>query len=119
MRDVFDWDGIADNIVVPEQAAIAVYTNPKGNIVIRQAGQYGPDEDQWIVLAPSHARALAEAITREAGLDHEPMLQLTAPAPLTNAERQRRWRNDKRNERNESVTTVTPDRNAPLLMAAE
>jgi hypothetical protein len=65
----FDWTTIEDDIVIPEQAQIACYCNPKGAVVLRQAGQYGPDEDTWIVLDPSHALTLARAILDKAGLD--------------------------------------------------
>jgi hypothetical protein len=34
-----------DCVVIPHQAAIAVYFNPHGDVVIRQEGHYGPDED--------------------------------------------------------------------------
>jgi hypothetical protein len=65
----FDWTEIEDDIVVPEQAAIAVYNNPNGGIVCRQAGRYGSDEDSWIFFHPSHALTLAKAILEKAGLD--------------------------------------------------
>jgi hypothetical protein len=71
VRDHFDWTTIEDDIVIPEQAQIACYNNPKGDIVLRQAGQYGPDEDTWIVLHRSHALTLAKAILDRAGLDME------------------------------------------------
>jgi hypothetical protein len=71
MNDYFDWTTIEDDVVIPEQAAIAVYTNPNGGIVCRQAGQYGPEEDSWIFFHPSHALALARAILDRAGLDME------------------------------------------------
>jgi len=73
----FDWKTIEEDIVVPEQAAIAVYCNPEGGVVLRQAGQYGPDEDTTIVLHPSHALALARAILDRASLDME-IVPLTA-----------------------------------------
>jgi hypothetical protein len=69
MRDHFDWTTIEDDIVIPEQAQIAVYNNPNGGVVCRQAGQYGPDEDSWIFFHPSHALALVKAILSKAGLD--------------------------------------------------
>jgi hypothetical protein len=74
----FDWKTIEEDIVVPEQAAIAVYNNPEGGIVLRQAGQYGPDEDTTVVLHPSHALLLARAILDRAGLDME-IVPITAP----------------------------------------
>lgn len=115
MSDTFNWDEIADDVVVPEQAAIAVYTNPKGDIVIRQAGQYGPDEDQWIAVAPIHALALAHAIAHAAGLELA-ATESAAPKDRTAAERQRRYR-----ARN-AVTprhTVTDGENVLPLVAAE
>jgi hypothetical protein len=66
--DYFDWTTIEDDVVVPEQAQIAVYNNPNGGIVCRQAGQYGPDEDSWIFFHPSHALAIVKAILDKAGL---------------------------------------------------
>jgi hypothetical protein len=126
MTDAFDWNEIADDIVVPEQAAVAVYTNPKGDVVIRQAGQYGPDEDHWIVVAPMHAHALAMAILRESGLrDAEPEMEATSEFPKfdtttgkdrTAAERMRRYRENKRNARNDrNGGTVT----VPFLPSLE
>jgi hypothetical protein len=75
--DHFDWTTIEDDVVIPEQAAIAVYNNPNGGVVCRQAGQYGPEEDSWIFFHPSHALALAKAILDKAGLDVE-IVPLTA-----------------------------------------
>jgi hypothetical protein len=40
----FSWNG-DDCVVIPRQAAIAVYFNLHGDLVIRQEGHYGPDED--------------------------------------------------------------------------
>jgi hypothetical protein len=102
----FDWyDSNNNSVVIPEQMAVAVYTNAHGNVVIRQAGQYGPDEDVWIVVAPCHARALAEAILTEAGLDAAEPAPLALPAPskdATAAERQRRRRANLRNGNRDS-----------------
>lgn len=99
----FDWDAIANAVVIPEQAATAVYENPEGNIVIRQAGQYGPDEDAWIVIAPEHAKQLADAILRcaaEITGDGDVDRSHGTTAPLTNAERQRRYRERRNAPRN-------------------
>jgi hypothetical protein len=68
MSDDFDWDAAtADgHVVVPDQAAIACYINPFGNVVLRQEGQY-PEEDTWIVCQPIYVEALAIALLRAAG----------------------------------------------------
>lgn len=44
--DDFDWSAArkAGEIVVPEQAAIAVYENPNGDLVIRQESAFGEDD---------------------------------------------------------------------------
>lgn len=95
----FDWDNDAD-IVVREQAAITVYTNPRGDIVIRQSGQYGPDEDVCVVVTPENSRKLADAIVRIAGVESvtpSTTLPTSATKPMTNAERQRAYRERQRN----------------------
>jgi hypothetical protein len=67
-QDDFNWNDASGDIVVPEQAAVAVYNNPCNDVVIRQAGRYGIDEDCFVVIDPSHALTLAKAILDKAGL---------------------------------------------------
>ena len=46
----FSWSD-NDSVVIPPVAAIAVYTNPNGNVVIRQEGDpIGCQEDPFIVI---------------------------------------------------------------------
>jgi hypothetical protein len=68
MSDDFDWQAAtADgHVVVPDQAAIACYTNPFGNVVLRQEGRY-LEEDTWVVCQPIYVEALAIALLRAAG----------------------------------------------------
>lgn len=57
----FDWsDGEA--VVVPAQPAIAVYFNPRGEIVIRQESQYHPDEDHFVYVGRKNLRPLIERL---------------------------------------------------------
>jgi hypothetical protein len=96
MSDEFDWHD--PSVVVRTQLAIAVYQNNHGEVVIRQEGQFGPDEEVFIVVAPANARAVAEAILREIGEEDrqaEPA-RLPATRDNTNAERQRRYRERQR-----------------------
>ncbi len=106
----FDWLEYADDVVVPEQMAIAVYHNPTGNVVVRQQGW--PDEDVVIILERRNAAALAHAILEAAEFDDEPVallappstsatepeleLSVTKPKDPAAAERSRRYRNRKR-----------------------
>jgi hypothetical protein len=99
--DDFDWDDV--DVVIPHQASIAVYINPHGDVVIRQDGDWYRRDDAWIVVRPENARRLAEAIMELAEPEALPRLALPAPADRTAAERQRRYRNAKRNG-----STVTP-----------
>ena len=111
--DDFDW-GDAD-IVIQVQMPVAVYTNPKGNIVIRPEGDYYRKEDAWVVLTPENARVLVAAILALAGPELEPepppRLALPAPADRTAAEQQRRYRNAKRS--GSTVTPIVTRRDAP------
>jgi hypothetical protein len=61
MTDDFNWVGAKnhDQVVVPEQAAIAVYENPNGDVVIRQQAALGSD-DHVIYIQPVYlARLIA------------------------------------------------------------
>jgi hypothetical protein len=107
--DDFDWFDVAANIVVAHQAPIAVYTNPDDDIVIRQDGDYYRKDDAWVVVRRENARALAEAILAFA----EPAPQLALPAPMSPAERAKRYRERKRHD------GVTPQRDGDLFDAAK
>lgn len=56
------------SIVIQSVAALAVYTNPSGDIVIRQEGPNGED-DSIIVFPKSHADAVMNAIQKELEAD--------------------------------------------------
>jgi hypothetical protein len=66
----FNWSQDGDAVVVPHQAAIAVYENPRGEIVIRQEGHYGPDEDHWIVVSRENLVALILRLQEISGEFH-------------------------------------------------
>lgn len=60
----FDWnseEGKA-NTVVQSVQAVAVYVNPDGDVVIRQQDLMG-DEDSYVVIPRSNAKAIAKAIS--------------------------------------------------------
>jgi hypothetical protein len=116
----FDWYGNdAEDIVIPEQQAVAVYRNHAGDVVIRQkAGDYWNqvDEDPWIVVKREHVGRLALALLALAELEQAPRLALPAPAAdRTAAERQRRYRERKRNRQIVTASVTAADRNAPEL----
>lgn len=68
-----DWswhdEDAKDLTVFPTVSAVAVYTNPSGDIVIRQQGSMGED-DSVVVLPRIHAGAVISAIQAE--LDQDP-----------------------------------------------
>ena len=100
----FDWAAV--DVVVPEQAAIAVYVNPTGDVVVRQCGAWSDDADASIWFSPGHALAVAKAILAAAGLDAaniadlapEPAQDATKPMASTAAARQKRYRQRKKKE---------------------
>ena len=96
------WSDDAADTVVPEQPAIACYTNPEGAVVLRQHGAWNDDDDAWIWFAPEHALAIAKAILAAAGLDGEaldPEPCAAKPKDATAAERQRRRRTRQKQEK--------------------
>ncbi len=100
LGDDFNWNE-PNSVIVRHQPAIAVYLNDDDEVVIRQQGHYGPDEDQWIYIAKENVQKVVQAILANAGIVDGAI----APPPRdrTAAERQRRYRERHRN----SVTPVT------------
>ncbi len=102
----WDWADGADHTVIPEQPAIACYTNPAGAVVLRQNGAWNDDEDAWIFFAPEHAAAIAAAILETAGmvdadiaeLAPEPAQDAIKPMASPAAARQKRYRQRKKKE---------------------
>jgi hypothetical protein len=62
----FSWND-EDCFVVPHQAAIAVYFNPRGDVIIRQEGHYGTDEGQWIVVSKENLVPLILRLQKTSG----------------------------------------------------
>jgi hypothetical protein len=62
----FDW--AEDPAVVQQRVpSLAVYTNPMGLVVIRQEAEWDEDSDPFLLIHPTNALAVAQAILREAG----------------------------------------------------
>lgn len=62
----FKWHGedADESMVIRPVRAVAVYSNPAGDVVIRQEGYMGEDDD--IVIVPrQHIDALVQAIMAE------------------------------------------------------
>jgi hypothetical protein len=100
---IADFDWYTDEAVaVRHQPAIAVYRNANGDVSIRQRGDIDPgtfvENDVIVVVTQRNAAELARAILALAESDRAtPQLALPAPADRTAADRQRRYRERKRN----------------------
>ncbi len=95
----WDWSDDAGDTIVPEQPAIAIYTNPADAVVIRQHGAWNDDDDVWVFFSPAHAPAIAAAILAAAGLDIADLAQsVSKPMASTAAARQKRYRDRKKKE---------------------
>ncbi|MGY3432035.1 hypothetical protein ACVWWI_004010 [Bradyrhizobium sp. USDA 3686] len=131
VSEKFDWDdGCLIVPFYPAQNKTAVYTNPFGDIVLRQHNPHSwkDDEDNVLIFRPEHAEAIVRAIIQEVGLPYVlvPQVAENACSPdtmlkdRTAAERQRRRRNKLRQGRDANrddgvaVTGVTPD--PPLVL---
>lgn len=66
MSSDWSWHGEdgKESTVFPTVSAVAVYTNPAGDIVIRQEGHMGED-DSVIVIPRVHAGAVISAMQAE------------------------------------------------------
>lgn len=133
----FDWNS-GDVVVLPTRMGIAVYFNPKGDVVVRQEDQFDQSEDDWVVMSREDACRVAHRIldmVEEADRPaycrgsvspgaQGPNTSASKPKDQTAAERQRRRRR-KRDGHGVAapVTHVTPaNRDEPAqpdLMAAE
>ena len=70
MSNEFSW-GDKASVVIKRVDAIAVYTNPNGDIVIRQQDSMGED-DSVIVIPLDRVEELVQAICAEKDLAQEP-----------------------------------------------
>jgi hypothetical protein len=59
----FSWQE-TDAVVVRQQDAIAVYSNPDGDLVIRRRQAWDEDDDVWIVVAQTQIRAVIDAMEK-------------------------------------------------------
>jgi hypothetical protein len=62
-NDDFSWRE-TDAVVVRQQDAIAVYSNPDGDLVIRRRRAWDEDNDVWIVVAQTQIRTVIDAMER-------------------------------------------------------
>src|SRR5437762_9426866 len=112
-----DWEDDS-TVCVRNQDAVAVFVNVRGEIAIRQ--QNWPEDDSLVLFHPEHAQAVIEAIARAADLAGIPVsIPQLGEQSNSNAERQRRYRQRRRNvtrdgKSNGEAVTLTPQ-----LLAAE
>jgi hypothetical protein len=59
----FSWRE-TDAVVVRQQDASAVYSNPDGDLVIRRRRSWDEDEDVWIVVAQTQIRTVIGAMEK-------------------------------------------------------
>lgn len=59
MSKDFDWSD--DSVCIPKVMAVSVYINSRSEIVIRQEGDYG-EEDNLVIIPREHVSALINKI---------------------------------------------------------
>lgn len=67
MTDRFVWNE-DESVVIRPQPAIAIQGNDHGDLLLRQEGQYGISEDQYVDVRRENVVAVCTAMLREAGL---------------------------------------------------
>jgi len=58
----FNWDDVQDDLIQQTTSAVAVYFNPKGEVVIRQQAIHYGDEDSFVYLPFNKVRPLIEKL---------------------------------------------------------
>jgi hypothetical protein len=58
----FDWSKEKESIVVRSVEAVAVYSNPNGDLVIRQQGGPLDEDDIWVVIPLERVDAVIDAM---------------------------------------------------------
>ena len=64
----FKWNEDIDNVVFKSVQGVAVYSNPDGDIVIRQQASPLDDDDQIVIVPSDRVEALIFSIKSEAGI---------------------------------------------------
>jgi hypothetical protein len=62
-NEEFSWRD-TDSVVVRQQDAIAVYSNPDGDLVVRRRQAWDENDDVWIVVAQTQIRTVIDAMER-------------------------------------------------------
>jgi len=136
----FDWAG-DDAVIVPAQRALAVYANPRGDVVIRAERDEYEEDDPFICVAPANALAVARAMIEAAGLGPVEFVRplggggyedieapdvspLALPAPAqpkdkTAAARARRYRKNKRDAERDASTLFDGEARVRLIPKEE
>jgi hypothetical protein len=95
-----------DDLVIPEQAPIRVFSDDTGAIAINQHQRRESEDEVYIVFRPEHAFALCGAILRAAGFDPDAVLR-GVPKDAGAKERQRRHRGALRDCHGQDNVTAT------------
>jgi hypothetical protein len=119
--DRFDWSRLEpEDIIAPSQIEIAAYLNPNGDLVIRRRPDEFEQDDVWVVVGQTHVGRLVERIITLYGFslpisktsqgNPAEVAALPAPERLTSrdptgAERQRRFRERRKRQRNGGATS--------------
>ena len=62
--DKFNWGPENEDVVVPEQKALAIYANPWGQVVIRQEAAWDESEDRFLVISWENLPKVIEQLTK-------------------------------------------------------
>ena len=121
----FNWDPDGEDgedIIVRDQPGIAIYTNRRGDVVIRQEGHY-PEEDRFVYVLPDNVLKIAQKLLDVAGIDvsvaepqpHTELLPVSPPKDATAPGRMRRYC-IRKHDANRDTLTEEPELK---LLAAE
>jgi hypothetical protein len=68
----FDWCTDEDAVVLPSQAAVALYFNRRGDLVIRQEADFSRDEDSFVFVEKANIAAFLDKLCDVCGVKSAP-----------------------------------------------
>jgi hypothetical protein len=111
-----DWEEVADGVIQHGVEHVAVYVNPNNDIAIRQERRWDEEDDRFIVIARGNVLAFITKLQELIGIEVRTVDGEISPPTSKAAERQRRYRQRKRN--GESVTHPYSTRRSDAAMSS-
>jgi hypothetical protein len=117
----FDWKALEERCIVQQRVMrVAIYSNPSGDVVIRQERDWDEEDDPFIIIARANVPAAIEQMLMASGHEAPEVVRSAhQPKDPTAAERQRRRREKLKRDAEAESRVTDRDELSLQLIAAE